>query len=384
MISSKHDRIRGTILGGALGDAVGLFTEFMSRREATSIYGPNPKFKLKPPVPEGFQGVHLDYHRTLFDRGDFTDDTDLSLLTLMSFLNKGGPTDAGIDALDYAQRLRNWVSYGFVPLGKLPVDIGNTIRTVANSPNYVNAPVEIAKSVWESGGKRNAANGAVMRIPIVGALLFNDEKRLYSSAINLASTTHADPRCLVSCTIMVGLIAALIRGEVHNDEDIRVIVQRGIDVLESHDTPLEKKHKDELNKLIWQDSLADLRLGDRMAMGYTYKCLASAVWALRQALELAGASKEQDLQNLGSLVYQKLITDITMAGGDSDTNAAVAGSALGAFFGHSNLHKPWLDDLRNADWLLSKADAAAYLILGEGDHYDPLSDMDTRIEAETR
>ena len=69
-----------------------------------------------------------------------------------------------------------------------------------------------------------------------------------------------------------------------------------------------------------------------------------------------------------------------MAGGDSDTNCAVAGSALGAFFGYSNLPIAWVDDLRNRDWLLAKANAAAYLILGEGDRYDHLSDKDTRID----
>ena len=54
-----------------------------------------------------------------------------------------------------------------------------------------------------------AANGAVMRTPVVGALLFKDQGKLYKAAINVAGVTHADPRCLVSCTIASALVAAV-------------------------------------------------------------------------------------------------------------------------------------------------------------------------------
>jgi hypothetical protein len=55
-----------------------------------------------------------------------------------------------------------------------------------------------------------------------------------------------------------------------------------------------------------------------------------------------------------------------MAGGDSDTNGAVAGSLLGCLFGYNNLPDHWVRELKHNGWLVSKADAAAYLILGKG------------------
>jgi ADP-ribosylglycohydrolase len=54
-----------------------------------------------------------------------------------------------------------------------------------------------------------AANGAVMRTSVIGALLFKEPEQLYASSINIAETTHADPRCLVSCTIASALVAAV-------------------------------------------------------------------------------------------------------------------------------------------------------------------------------
>jgi hypothetical protein len=69
-----------------------------------------------------------------------------------------------------------------------------------------------------------------------------------------------------------------------------------------------------------------------------------------------------------------------MAGGDSDTNGAVAGSLLGALFGYSNLPPGWVQDLKHRDWLLSKVDAAIYLSLGEGTPYDSTKDQDNLVD----
>lgn len=54
-----------------------------------------------------------------------------------------------------------------------------------------------------------AANGAVMRTPVIGALLFGNQEKMYKSAIHVAGITHADPRCLVSCTITSALVASV-------------------------------------------------------------------------------------------------------------------------------------------------------------------------------
>lgn len=69
-----------------------------------------------------------------------------------------------------------------------------------------------------------------------------------------------------------------------------------------------------------------------------------------------------------------------MAGGDGDTNCAVAGSLLGALIGYSNLPSGWLQDLKHHDWLLSKADAAIYLTTGEGAPYSSENDPDNLID----
>ena len=50
------------------------------------------------------------------------------------------------------------------------------------------------------------------------------------------------------------------------------------------------------------------------SIGYTYKCLGAGIWALRQAIEEPPTTPEE-----GALLFERLITALTMQGGDADT-----------------------------------------------------------------
>ncbi|KAG8832653.1 hypothetical protein FRC17_000920 [Serendipita sp. 399] len=353
--------------------------ETMHIQDAKKIYGPNPRFKLKPPAPEGYTCMVMDEHRAIFDEAGFTDDTDQSLLILMSFLCSGGVTRNGIDPLDFARRLRHWVEYGFRPLNKLAVDVGNTVSTVVNDSDFLSDPLATSARVWVTGGRKNAANGAVMRTCVIGAVFFDKMEQLYSSAITCAATTHADPRCLASCTVASAIVAALVRDEIHTEEDIKAVIKDAIKPVALRSPGIKPEQVEELETIVWRNSLADLKLDELRSIGYTFKCLASGIWALRQGLAAKNASRAPNAPSLAS-TFERVITELTMAGGDSDTNAAVAGSMLGALFGYSNLPPEWLQDLNGGAWLLKKADAAAYLILREGEPYDYKEDQDNLVD----
>jgi hypothetical protein len=72
-----------------------------------------------------------------------------------------------------------------------------------------------------------------------------------------------------------------------------------------------------------------------------------------------------------------------MAGGDADTNCAVAGSLLGAYLGVEALPSQWIDGLAHRQWLERKVEGAASLLLGptSGLHaYNWQSDDDTLVD----
>jgi hypothetical protein len=51
------DKIHGCIIGSALGDTMGLYTEFLSRAQCATHY-PKRKFRLDKPVTRRFADAH--------------------------------------------------------------------------------------------------------------------------------------------------------------------------------------------------------------------------------------------------------------------------------------------------------------------------------------
>ena len=70
-----NERFLGTIFGQAVEDALGLSTEFMSKQEVDRFY---------PNGIEDYSQIVQDDHRRRWQRGDWTDDTDMMLCILDS------------------------------------------------------------------------------------------------------------------------------------------------------------------------------------------------------------------------------------------------------------------------------------------------------------
>ena len=102
-----EDQIRALLYGQAIGDAIGLLTEFMIKEEASKYYGHLPHLEYEHKVP--------DMHRMRWKTGDWTDDTDQMILIMLSILDQNG----NVSAVDYAAKLKNWAQRGFPELGRV-------------------------------------------------------------------------------------------------------------------------------------------------------------------------------------------------------------------------------------------------------------------------
>ena len=156
------ERFLGTIFGQAVGDALGLSTEFMSKQEVDRFY---------PNGIEDYSQIVQDDHRCRWQRGDWTDDTDMMLCILDSFV-----ACQKVDILDIAKRFKEWMMNGGMGIGR------HTYNVMALG-DYTSNPQKAAEIIWKMGKKKAAANGAVMRTSVVGLMKDNVANAAVAGAI---------------------------------------------------------------------------------------------------------------------------------------------------------------------------------------------------------
>ncbi|RHZ84322.1 hypothetical protein Glove_83g84 [Diversispora epigaea] len=204
-----YDRLKGCVYGAAIGDAIGLATEFMSKEKARKLYGIGP---IAFGTEKGYE-FYIDRHRERWNDGDWTDDTDQLLLIIDTLI----ANDGIFNSCDFAMRLKKWVDQGFPELdNKPPCGIGLTVGSVLSHPQFLKTPHKSAWDIWIQFNRNMAANGALMRTSILGVPFFWDEKQVIKQTLQATKVTHADPRCGLSSVILTMLISRLIKGNVQD------------------------------------------------------------------------------------------------------------------------------------------------------------------------
>ena len=179
------DRLKGTIYGQAIGDALGLGTEGMTDEDMAWKY---------PNGIRHYSEIFQDRHRKRWKIGDWTDDTDMMLCIANAVIK-----DRGVNLTSIAKKFKEWAD------GE-PMGIGENTYKVLMIGDYVDKPLEVSKKVWEMSNRQAAANGGLMRTSIVG--LF--PKAVEECAANICKLTHYDSRCVGSCVIVSKLIHSLV------------------------------------------------------------------------------------------------------------------------------------------------------------------------------
>ncbi|PTB67735.1 ADP-ribosylglycohydrolase-like protein [Trichoderma citrinoviride] len=377
---TMHDRIVGCLFGSALGDAIGLYTEFLSGEMARLAYL-SLKFILSPPSEA--TPFRRDAHRDPNVPGEWTDDTDHAMCILLSYLHTDGKW---MSPHDFAYRLHIWVRMGLRALDTLPLGLGRTVGAIVRSKTYLEDPEGTARRHWRNAKCKLAPNGSIMRTHPLGLMCIHKTmEETFQVAADYSVVTHVDPRCIISCVIGTALVRGLVRHEIYEEEHIDHVVEQAIawySGYRSRQIERDPSCKDEpeldlgeLNRHVKVKNLADLELDDMYKIGYTYKTFGSGIFLLRLAMrEVASAESRLSTQQS---VFERLITDLTMQGGDADTNACFAGALLGSYLGYKTLPSHWRDGLKHGEWLMKKAEGLSILLgIGQG-AYSGSRDKDT-------
>ena len=280
------------IYGQAIGDALGLGTEGMTEEEISQKY------------PNGithYSDIYQDRHRRRWKIGDWTDDTDMMLCIANAVIK-----DKGVSLTTIAQNFKDWA------MGE-PMGIGQTTYKVLNLADYVEKPFDVSKLIWEMSYRKGAANGALMRTSIVGTF----PKAVEECAVNICKLTHYDPRCVGSCVIVSELIHSLIY------KDFGLSYHDIFDIAMKYD-----KRIIGFIDLSLSPDIRTLELQDQKSIGYNLRCLSAALWAYWHAR-----------------TFEDGLLAIVRAGGDADTNAAVACAILGAKFGYDAIPEEYKEGL---------------------------------------
>lgn len=290
MLSNK---IKGCLFGYAIGDALGLGTEFMTRWEAEIRY------------PEGlttYSDIIRDAHRLNWERGQFSHDTDFVLLMADSMAEC-----RGLDYSDYARRIKNWFDKCISP------DIGNNLRWILQKEAYASEPLKLSQATYEAQGHFEAWNEALGRAVIAGLWPEFDEQKI----IDNTRLTHWD-NLSVACSVIIAIMAnELLWHRREADFD------RLIGLASRFDPRLLPYIETARN-----GDISDFTLDDEAYIWSAPKSVGAALWALWH------------FSDPGDALYR-----IIAEGGDADTTGALTMALMGLKYGYNRLPQHLIDNL---------------------------------------
>jgi ADP-ribosyl-[dinitrogen reductase] hydrolase len=297
----SQDRIAGTLLGMAAGDALGAGYEFQG-----------------PPSGEvAMIGGGLGD----FAPGEWTDDTSMAV-AIAEVLARGR-----LDLEAIGDRFLDWARSG-------PPDMGNLTRAVLGDARSGAEVADAAAAYFERHPRGAAGNGALMRTAPVALAYLGDDAAMADAARAVAALTHADPLAGDSCVLWCIAIDRAVR------ESRLDGIHEGLDLL-----PAERRDR-------WRAALAEA--GSRPTTSFTPNGF--TVTALQAAY---AAVIQTPVPQVGGRHLPAALDAAVRIGDDTDTVAAIAGSLLGARWGASAVPEGWRDLLHG--WPGSRADDLQHL-----------------------
>ncbi|MEI0566817.1 ADP-ribosylglycohydrolase family protein [Brachyspira pulli] len=305
---SLENKFKSAILGLAVGDALGVPYEFISR----DIIKNNP---CKDMIGYGTHNKKA---------GTWSDDTSLTLCLLDNLNSKN------INYNDIMDSFALWYDKGHYTADGDTFDIGITTRDAIDNYKSGKNPIKCGLSDEYSNG-----NGSLMRILPIAFYInkyFNSQLFENSEVINIiynvSSLTHSHKRSLIACVIYTAIALNLI-----NDMKIEEAINKAL-----KDSFNYYKNEKEINnyKRIFDSDFKKLNDTKIKSSGYVVHTLEASIWIL-----------------LNTSNYKDAVLKAVNFGDDTDTTAAVIGGLAGLYYGVDNIPSKWIDTLVNKELIIN-------------------------------
>ncbi|WP_236652094.1 ADP-ribosylglycohydrolase family protein [Streptacidiphilus neutrinimicus] len=327
------ERVRGCLLGGALGDALGWPVEFQRLERILDRHG-----------AEGVRSLP----RPLGALAEVTDDTQMTLFTAEGLLLAERPTpEAVLPAVHAAYR--RWLrtqceaapkpdATGLLAEGWLYASRAPGNACLSGLEAHAGPPGSVPVQPGERGpvNPDSKGCGTVMRSAPFGLLGLGVD-RAFRLASDCAQLTHGHPTGYLAAGAFAALVERLVAG-VEPGAAVEATIRQTAAFPGAGETvaALERAVRLAAEEEPGFDTV------ERVGLGWiAEECLAIAVFALLAAAEVGPG---------------RALTLAVTHSGDSDSTGAVCGNLLGAAYGKRALPAAWAAEIEGRETLLRVAD----------------------------
>lgn len=304
------EKVRGGVIGHAVGDALGVPVEFVARKELA-----------QQPVDsmEGY-GTHN------MPPGTWSDDTSMSICLLQSLID--------CQRFDYDDIMLNFLKWRldgeFTATGKT-FDVGGTCSVALMDYQRGKLPMECGGSSVTSNG-----NGSLMRVLPVALVCYregvDDPAKRLEITKNVSSLTHAHDISVMGCYIYVNIACSLLEGLTPRQAYERV---KQVDY-----SMFSQEAQESYWRVLKAGDIGACTKNVIRSSGYVVHSLEAALWCL-----------------LNGENYRDTVLKAVNLGGDTDTIGAITGSLAGIYYGFEDIPAQWVGELRRSKNLLRLCDA---------------------------
>jgi len=292
-----EDKIKGALYGIAVGDAMGAPWEGWRPKTLFNKYG-----TIKD----------LMEFDAAWSLGEFTDDTWLTLATTRAYDGDTfTPEKAGLAMIIWMRNIGKGI-------GKL------TNMSLSNlSSGRCDVYTSGHKALASLAPGRGASNGSLMKCISTGLVhSYYQLNDIISESTIISEITHADPKCVAACVGYNIVAAGLLEG------------RNIIDLLREAQATTKniQTEASEIFGYVAEGEASRFDPAILKGMGYVFRALDRSLVGCRDAIS-----------------FEDEMIKVINEGGDTDTNAAIAGGLLGVRFGYDAIPKRWIDPLMNKD-----------------------------------
>lgn len=340
-----NDRIRGSLIGGAIGDALGYPVEFLLWSNIQNKYGAmgitrydTTQWQSENSLENGVALV--------------SDDTQMTLYTACGILNakKNGTAIIPTICEAYIEWLLTQIrkkKKGFKQCWIQELPQLNTLRAPGNT--CINSLMDIMNGYEPCNDSKGC--GGVMRIapiPLYGAVDNRmDIKEACLLAAEASKQTHQHPLGYIPSAFVAYLIYRLAQDEHPTRESYRTYIKEGLFLI----SDMFPKYRDILGEfiLLVDRAMFFAKKADNDVENIEYYL--GRGWVAEETVAIAVYCSLAHFDD-----FERAMIAAVNHSGDSDSTGAVTGNILGAAIGYENLPRLYKDNLELHDVILHIAD----------------------------